>query len=254
MSGTTRRFFRNNCAASVDCRLYGSQTKGRADFALVFVDENPLLALARQLGGRGDADVQRRTATLERIEPYALGFPILLNDEPAELHVIHARGLFGDAADRFLRAGRSGESAGAARCRSFDRPNRPIAFPTTGAAPIEEQLKKESRVELHGIYFAFGKATIRPESEPVLRDIASALTRIRSGTSASTDTPTTSAVTPSISISQAGARMPSRSARRALSVSASRLTTAGFGASHPNTSNDTLSGRARNRRVELVRQ
>lgn len=38
------------------------------------------------------------------------------------------------------------------------------------------------------------------------------------------------------------------------SVTADRLTTAGYGASRPKESNDTLAGRARNRRVELVRQ
>ena len=36
-------------------------------------------------------------------------------------------------------------------------------------------------------------------------------------------------------------------------VSAPRLTTAGYGASRPKTTNDTLEGRAFNRRVELVR-
>ena len=39
-----------------------------------------------------------------------------------------------------------------------------------------------------------------------------------------------------------------------LQVAADRLTTTGFGASRPRETNDTLEGRARNRRVELVRQ
>ena len=37
-------------------------------------------------------------------------------------------------------------------------------------------------------------------------------------------------------------------------IAADRLTPDGFGASRPKASNDTLSGRAQNRRVELVRQ
>jgi flagellar motor protein MotB len=37
-------------------------------------------------------------------------------------------------------------------------------------------------------------------------------------------------------------------------ISANRLTTAGFGAADPVDSNATLEGRARNRRVELIRQ
>jgi outer membrane protein OmpA-like peptidoglycan-associated protein len=36
-------------------------------------------------------------------------------------------------------------------------------------------------------------------------------------------------------------------------VGAARLTTAGYGATRPKTTNDTLEGRAFNRRVELVR-
>ncbi len=37
-------------------------------------------------------------------------------------------------------------------------------------------------------------------------------------------------------------------------ITANRLATVGFGASRPKEGNDTLAGRARNRRVELVRQ
>jgi outer membrane protein OmpA-like peptidoglycan-associated protein len=37
-------------------------------------------------------------------------------------------------------------------------------------------------------------------------------------------------------------------------VSPAKLTTAGFGATRPKESNDTPEGRARNRRVELVKQ
>ncbi len=37
-------------------------------------------------------------------------------------------------------------------------------------------------------------------------------------------------------------------------VASSRLTTAGFGESRPRETNDTIAGRARNRRVELVRE
>ncbi len=37
-------------------------------------------------------------------------------------------------------------------------------------------------------------------------------------------------------------------------IDAARLTTTGFGKSQPKDTNDTIEGRARNRRVELVRQ
>ena len=194
--------------------------------------------------------------TLSRIEPHAVAFPVLLNDDAGELPAIHARGTFDDATIDF---------------HVLDDPDNPlllrvaggstgrivrIAFPTPSATPIEEKLKKDSRVELHGIYFDFGKATLRPESEPVLREIAAALTHNPSwkinieghtdnvGGDAAQSRP----VPPSGRCGEAGAVDRYRLCRR------STLTTAGFGASRPKATNDTLSGRAQNRRVEFVRQ
>jgi outer membrane protein OmpA-like peptidoglycan-associated protein len=248
--------FAGTTALRVSTAVYTDlKTKGRAAFTLVFVDENPLVALARQLGSGGPADVQRRPAMLERIEPYALAFPILLNDEPAELHVIHARGLFGDETiDFYVLDDRENPLVLRAAGRSTGRVVR-IAFPTADAAPIEEKLKRASRVELHGIYFDFGKATIRPESEPVLRDIASALSRNPRWTlniEGHTDNVGGDALNLDLSRRRADAVKQALVDRHR--VSAASLTTAGVGASRPNASNDTLSGRARNRRVELVRQ
>ncbi|MES1255413.1 MAG: OmpA family protein [Acidobacteriota bacterium] len=248
--------FPGTTALRVSTAVYADlKTTGRAALTLVFVDENPLTALARQLSGGGAAEVQRRPATLERIEPYALGFPMLLNDEPVELHVIHARGLFGDEAiDFYLLDDPENPLVLRAAGRSTGRVVR-ITFPTTGVTPIEEKLKRASRVELHGIYFDFGKATIRPESEPVLRDIASALTRNpvwTIGIEGHTDNVGGDAGNLDLSRRRAAAVKQALVDRYGISVS--RLTTAGYGASRPNASNDSLSGRARNRRVELVRQ
>ena len=89
----------------------------------------------------------------------------------------------------------------------------------------------------------------------MLRDIASALTR-NPEWNISIDGHTDNVGGDPINLDLSGRRADA--VKEALveryRVSASRLTTTGFGASHPNTSNDTLSGRARNRRVELVRQ
>ncbi len=41
---------------------------------------------------------------------------------------------------------------------------------------------------------------------------------------------------------------------KTLGIDGGRLTTSGYGASHPKDTNETLEGRARNRRVELVRR
>jgi OOP family OmpA-OmpF porin len=248
--------FPGSLAFQVSTAVYTElKTTGKAALTLVKDDANFLTVLTRQFSGGSNADGQRLSATLERVEPYALAFPILLNDEPAELHVIHARGRFDnmtvdiyvlDDAENPLILRISGEATGhVAR----------IVYPTPAAAPLEEKLKKHARVELHGIYFDFGKATIRPESEPVLREIASALTHNpewKIGIEGHTDN--IGGDPYNLDLSRRRADAVKQALVDRYRVSATILTTAGFGASRPNASNDTLSGRARNRRVELVRQ
>jgi OOP family OmpA-OmpF porin len=248
--------FPGSLAFQVSTAVYTElKTTGKAALTLVKDDANFLTVLTRQFSGGSNADGQRLSATLERVEPYALAFPILVNDEPAELHVIHARGRFDnmtvdiyvlDDAENPLILRISGEATGhVAR----------IVYPTPAAAPLEEKLKKHARVELHGIYFDFGKATIRPESEPVLREIASALTHNpewKIGIEGHTDN--IGGDPYNLDLSRRRADAVKQALVDRYRVSATILTTAGFGASRPNAANDTLSGRARNRRVELVRQ
>jgi outer membrane protein OmpA-like peptidoglycan-associated protein len=213
------------------------------------------MSLVSALGGAPDAHVRKQATTLERVEPHALGLPVLVNDEPAELPAIHARARLNDETIDFYVLDDPENPlvlllAGGSRGRIVR-----IAFPTADVAPLEEKLKKHSRVELHGIYFDFGKATIRPESEPVLRDIASALTHNLDWTlniEGHTDNIGGEALNLDLSRRRADAVKQALVDR--YRISASHLTTAGFGASRPNASNDTMSGRARNRRVELVRQ
>ena len=42
---------------------------------------------------------------------------------------------------------------------------------------VEKQLTEQKRAVTYGIYFDFNKDTIKPESEPVLKEIVQALTR-----------------------------------------------------------------------------
>jgi outer membrane protein OmpA-like peptidoglycan-associated protein len=229
------------------------KTKGHADVVRMNANASPLAAIASVVAG--NANVAEHPGSLKRVEPHAVAFPVLLNDEPVTLHAIHARGTFDDGTIDF---------------HLLDDPDNPIllrvaggstgrivriTFPAPGATAIEEKLKKGSRVELHGIYFDFGKATIRPESEPVLREIAAALLHNPAWTinvEGHTDNVGDDATNLDLSRRRADAVKQALVERHR--VVASNLTTAGFGASRPADSNDTLSGRARNRRVELVRQ
>ena len=96
---------------------------------------------------------------------------------------------------------------------------------------------------------------IREESEPTLKEIAELLRRHgdwRLQVNGHTD---------GIGTDQYNLELSKRRAvavREALvkryGIDAGRLTSQGFGKSQPKDTNDTLEGRARNRRVELVRQ
>jgi outer membrane protein OmpA-like peptidoglycan-associated protein len=131
-----------------------------------------------------------------------------------------------------------------------------IAFPVeTTSSRIAEKLSTTGRAEVYGIYFDFAKSTIRPESEPVLKEIADVMGKNpawKLSVEGHTDNIGGAASNQDLSVRRAAA------VRQALvdryHVGAGRLEPAGFGASRPKETNDTLEGRARNRRVELVRQ
>ncbi len=131
-----------------------------------------------------------------------------------------------------------------------------IAFPA-GAAQggIEQQLADDGRAQIYGIYFDFDEATLKPESRPVLEEIAALMKKHGAwqlSVEGHTDNIGTAARNQSLSNARAAAVKAALAGTHG--VGASRLTTAGFGASKPVETNETLAGRARNRRVELVRR
>ena len=123
-----------------------------------------------------------------------------------------------------------------------------------GANGVVEQLKSEGRARLYGILFDSDSDHLKAESKPTLDAlIAAARTQ-----------PTWSFGIEGYTDNVGGdAHNQPLSEKRALSVKAylvaagvdaSRLTTQGFGASHPVSSNDTELGRSQNRRVEVVKK
>ena len=124
-----------------------------------------------------------------------------------------------------------------------------------GMGEMERQLAEEKRVDVYGIYFDFNSDRIRRESEPILEEIADVLGRNPDwtlGIHGHTDSVGGDAYNLDLS------RRRTEAVRKVLverfGISAERLTTAGYGAAAPKDTNDTPEGRARNRRVELVRQ
>jgi outer membrane protein OmpA-like peptidoglycan-associated protein len=123
-----------------------------------------------------------------------------------------------------------------------------------GLAKLERELNSACRIELPGVYFAFNSAQIDPASDRSLK----ALARVLAGhpdwvmtVEGHTDSIGTSAANQQLSQRRAEAVRDRLAARHGMNTSAWKA--AGYGPSRPREPNGTIEGRARNRRVELVR-
>jgi outer membrane protein OmpA-like peptidoglycan-associated protein len=123
-----------------------------------------------------------------------------------------------------------------------------------GAALLERELAASCRVELPGIYFAFNSAHLAPASDRAIATIAGILARNPDWT-ATLEGHTDSIGSASANKALSERRVEAVRARlvRQHQVSPGRLRVAGYGAARPREPNGTIEGRARNRRVELVR-
>src|SRR6266849_4494652 len=124
-----------------------------------------------------------------------------------------------------------------------------------GGQQIEQELKQRGQAEVYGIYFDFASDKIKPESEPVLGEIADALNhnpawKLR----VEGHTDNIGGDDYNLDLSQRRAEAVKLTLVSRYHIAADRLTPQGFGATRPKEPNDTLAGRARNRRVELVRE
>jgi outer membrane protein OmpA-like peptidoglycan-associated protein len=134
-----------------------------------------------------------------------------------------------------------------------------VELPPDDAVPasiavVERMLDKECRAELPGIYFAFGTAALDRTSEAALTAVAAILTRHPQWTlSIEGHTDNIGTAEANQRLSQQRAKAVQTSLSTAHGIAAARLQSVGFGATRPRATNDTMAGRARNRRVELVR-
>jgi OmpA-OmpF porin, OOP family len=122
------------------------------------------------------------------------------------------------------------------------------------AAAFQAGLKENGHVEVPGIFFDFGKSEIKPESEPALDEVVKLLQANpawKVWVVGHTDN--VGPVTGNLTLS--GAR--SAAVVKALTqkgIVAARMAPHGAGPFAPVANNDSDQGRARNRRVELVKQ
>ncbi|HET8624499.1 MAG TPA: OmpA family protein [Gemmatimonadales bacterium] len=121
-------------------------------------------------------------------------------------------------------------------------------------AALEGALASSCRAELPGIYFAFNSAHLDPASDRSIAALAGILARHPDWTA------TLEGHTDSIGSAAANKTLSERRVEAVRArlvaqhkVTPARLRLAGYGAARPREPHGTIEGRARNRRVELVR-
>ncbi len=125
---------------------------------------------------------------------------------------------------------------------------------TADASSLSNEINKSGHVAVYGIHFDTGKATILPDSEATLGEIVKLLQQdadLKLRVEGHTDNQGNAAANQALSEKRAQAVVAWLTAH---GVAANRLTAKGFGQAKPIEDNGTEDGRAKNRRVELVKQ
>ena len=123
------------------------------------------------------------------------------------------------------------------------------------AASLAESVSKTGHAAVYGILFDTAKADIKPESDATLKEIAKLLqqdTKLKLYVVGHTDNVGALASNMDLSKRRGDAVVAVLSTK--YNVAAARLNAQGDGPTAPVASNDTEDGRAKNRRVELVKQ
>jgi len=126
---------------------------------------------------------------------------------------------------------------------------------TVTADALAKDIARTGHVAVYGIYFDTDKADVKPESEPILQEIAKLLqqnSELKLYVVGHTDN--VGDLTYNMELSQARADAVVKILVSQYSVDANRLKAHGVGHLAPVASNGTEEGRAKNRRVELVGQ
>jgi outer membrane protein OmpA-like peptidoglycan-associated protein len=216
--------------------------------------------------------------SLTRVEPGDLPYPLIVNDQRVNLPVIHLAGIFDvEGKNPFPPKLRPLHSQ--ADMYVVDDPLDPLVLLWKVKDPnfhdgkfrievtkidypvphpvnlVEKQLTEQKRAVTYGIYFDFNKDTIKPESEPVLKEIVQAMTDNPDWKlTVEGHTDNIGGDTYNLDLSKRRAAAVKDALVTHYHIAADRLSTNGYGSSRPVETNDTLEGRARNRRVELTRE
>jgi outer membrane protein OmpA-like peptidoglycan-associated protein len=210
---------------------------------------------------------------LRRVEGTSAALPLIVNDVKTELPVIHATGrsdFYGYKAEFFFLDDennplalkwRTGIGAGSGAKSGGDRDTLQVikiayhcSAESANLSLLERELAQTGHADVYDIYFSFNSDEIREESEPTLRELQQILHRHpdwKLSIAGHTDNIGGDAANLDLSRRRAAAVKAALVSRFA--INAGRLTTNGYGKAQPVDTNDTPEGRARNRRVELVK-
>lgn len=124
---------------------------------------------------------------------------------------------------------------------------------TADASSLKDELETSGHVAVYGIHFDTAKATITPDSEQTLQQIVAMLQQdpdLKLRIEGHTDNVGSAATNQALSEKRAQSVVAWLSMH---GIEKSRLTAQGLGATKPVADNSTDAGRAKNRRVELVK-
>ncbi len=227
---------------------------GRSECSLASIEQAGTMLAAL---GMGSPEYE---GVLERVEPAPVPVPMVVNGQREWLPAIHAKGTFegltGEVPAEFwflddadnpltLRAVIGSGRFGAVR---IDCPR------ATADNRLEKALAGDEAVDLAGVYFEFASARLRAESDAAIAEAASVLRRHadwKVRLEGHTDSIGTADA--NLALSRARAATVRQAILDRLGGGAARVEAAGFGQTRPRESNATPEGRARNRRVEIVR-
>jgi outer membrane protein OmpA-like peptidoglycan-associated protein len=123
------------------------------------------------------------------------------------------------------------------------------------AEVFSKDIKETGHTAVYGIYFDTGKSVIKPESETALGEIAKLL-KADAGLKVNVvgHTDSVGGIESNMKLSQGRANAVVQALVGKYGIAATRLKAYGVGPLAPIAPNDTEEGRAKNRRVELVKQ
>jgi len=200
--------------------------------------------------------------TLHRVGAGDVAVPVMVNDQQVQLPAIHVvcqseedsdrgEGYILDDPDNPLSLAGQSQSKGIVQViriswvsETANPPNR-----------IEQELQTQGRAKIYGIYFDFASDSLRAESKTVLDEIADVMRKHpdwKLRVEGHTDNVGGNAY--NLDLSNRRAAAVKQALVSQYRIEPGKFTTAGFGASRPVATNDTMEGRALNRRVELVRE